>query len=99
VSESLKIALSAAVPIWIADLKKRPLREVVEAMRLGPSLGQLIAEKGDVLLYRSKKAGETARVFNAAAEGIAALSFAPGGVTIFGMHFEATHPDQEGEGG
>jgi hypothetical protein len=91
----LRTALAAAVPLWIEDLKKRPLREVLAR---APELGQLLAEKGDLLLFRGGKRGEAARLFNAAAEGIAALSFVPGGVTAFGMHFEAHHPDLGSEG-
>jgi ribosome modulation factor len=49
---------------------------------------QVVASKGDVILYRSKKRGETAEAFNALAEGIALLSFAPGGVHAFGLDFE-----------
>lgn len=33
-----------------------------------------VAEHGDYILYRSKKRGETARAFNALAEGLAILS-------------------------
>jgi hypothetical protein len=28
------------------------------------------------------------------AEGVAILSFAPGGVTVFGLHFESRHSEQ-----
>jgi hypothetical protein len=41
-----------------------------------------------------KKPGETAKVFNALAESIGVLSFAPGGVTAFGNHWESWHPEQ-----
>jgi len=43
----------------------------------------------DVLLL-SRKKGDTARAFNALAKMIAALSFVPGGVTVFNTHYEAT---------
>ena len=33
---------------------------------------------------------ETAAAFNALAEGLACLAFSPGGVTFYGLHFEAT---------
>jgi hypothetical protein len=47
-------------------------------------------------LYRVP--GESAKAFNALARGIAALSFAPGGVTTFGMHFEAKLRNTEEDG-
>lgn len=43
---------------------------------------------GDDLLYRSKKKGETAKVFNLVAEMLAGLAFQPGGVTFAGAHYE-----------
>lgn len=82
----------AAVPLWQEDLKRVPWEDIAAEL---PEIGQTIASQGDILLYRSKKKGETAKVFNATAKGIAALSFMPGGVTVFGLHFEATHPDLE----
>jgi hypothetical protein len=47
-----------------------------------------LGSHGDDLLFKSKKAGDTAKVFNILADGLARLSFVPGGVDIFGMHFE-----------
>lgn len=41
------------------------------------------------MLFRSKRKGETADAFNHLAEGIACLAFAPGGVRLFGSHWEA----------
>lgn len=88
-TDLLAISLSAAVPIWIHDLQQRADLPEYSQQRC-PEISQIIAEKGDRLLYRKK--GETAGVFNALAEGIALLAFAPGGVTIFGNHYEAPHP-------
>lgn len=51
--------------------------------------GQLIAERGDIILYRSKKKGETAKMMNVLTESLALLAFQPGGVTFGGMHFQA----------
>lgn len=51
--------------------------------------GQLIAERGDVILYRSKKKGETAKMLNVLVESLSLLAFQPGGVTFGGMHFQA----------
>lgn len=86
-TELLKITLAAAVPIWILELKRNsnPDELLVRAKRCG----QYIAEKGDVLQFGGKK-GQAAQAFNALAEGLACLAFAPGGVTFCGLHFEAT---------
>lgn len=51
--------------------------------------GQLIAERGDIILYRSKKKGETAKMMNVLTESLALLAFQPGGVTFGAMHFQA----------
>jgi hypothetical protein len=83
--ELLSITLSAAVPLWIMKLQERPWEEIQKRL---PQLSQTITEKGDIILFKSKKKGESAAAFNALAEGIAALSFAPGGITIFGQHWE-----------
>ncbi len=84
----LSIALGAAVPLWIERIVDEGWtwpRVAAESR----TAGQIVAEKGDVILYKSKKAGETASAFNALAKGIACLAFAPGGVTVFGQHWEA----------
>jgi len=48
-------------------------------------LEHIIALHGDHLLFGGLHCAET---FNAVAKGIAALAFCPGGVTIFGRHWE-----------
>jgi hypothetical protein len=84
----LKIALSAAVPLWIQELKNKPCDEL---QAMAADAAQIVASKGDLIMFRSKKKGESAAAFNALAKGIAVLAFAPGGVTTFGLHFEAKH--------
>lgn len=82
----LRISLEAAVPLWVEEWR-----------RLGPGgaeeraaeCARVVAEKGDVLQYRGKKRGESAAAFNALAEGLALLSFAPGGVTFLGLQWES----------
>lgn len=75
----LAISLSAAVPLWQEELKALPWSEVD---KLREEAARVIAEKGDVIQFRSKKKGETADAFNHLAKGIAILSFAPGGVSV-----------------
>lgn len=81
----LKSAISAAVPLWIEEFKSLSFDERQE---IAKQASQEIAEHGDLILYKSKKKGETAKAFNELARGIAALAFCPGGVTFMGMKFE-----------
>ena len=82
--------LQLAVPLWIDRLSRLPWSDVMARAR---ECGDVVAQKGDVLQFRSKKKGETARSFNALAEGLACLSFAQGGVRFNGAHWEARHPE------
>lgn len=75
----LAIALSAAVPLWIEQLRALPEETRLER---GMRAAQIVAEKGDVIQFRSKRKGETAAAFNALAEGLACLAFTPGGVSF-----------------
>lgn len=81
----LRSTLELAVPMHVLMLD-RLTWDQVQAMI--PECAQHIAEHGDIILYRSKKKGETAAAFNALARAVAILSFSLGGVTIFGLHFE-----------
>jgi hypothetical protein len=83
--ELLKISLSAAVPLWIERFKQLTDDE---RMAIAREAAQVVAEKGDIIQFRSKRKGETANAFNQLARGIAVLAFSPGGVTVFGLHFE-----------
>ncbi len=83
--ELLRIALSAAVPLWIEQWRDRDPDDRIER---GRELAQVIAEKGDVIQFRGKKKGKSARAFNALAESIAIASFQLGGVSFSGLRFE-----------
>lgn len=86
----LKSSLPMAVMLNILNFKNRPWSELQE---IATYASQYVAEKGDNILFKSQKKGDTAKAFNELAKGVAVLAFAPGGVTIFGQHYEATHPD------
>lgn len=87
----LNLALQTAVPLWVDRLLDRDdIGGYMESR--APEIGQIVAEKGDVILYRSKRRGQSAYAFNALAEGIALGSFLPGGVTFMGTHYENVHP-------
>lgn len=79
-------ALAVAVPMWIETLRLESWEHV--RARAVACL-DIIAEHGDNILYRSVKKGDTAKAFSALAEGIAAASFVPGGITVFGQHWES----------
>ncbi len=59
--------------------------------------GHVLGERGDRLLFLSKKQGETAKLFNRTARMIALLSYVPGGVETFGMRFDASSKPVEVE--
>lgn len=86
----LQAALQVSVPLYIARLVHEPWSRVAQRAR---ECAQVVASQGDVILYRSRRQGQTAGAFNHLAEGLACVAFCPGGVTIFDLHFEAKHPD------
>lgn len=47
-----------------------------------------LCEHGDLLLYRGKKQGEAARMFSRTARTVAVMACAPGGISLFGKHWE-----------
>lgn len=62
--------LLLAVPGWFDQHSKRDYDFLKKRSEL---CSQVIAEKGDVLMYGSKKKGRAGEVFNRLAEGIACL--------------------------
>lgn len=86
----LKSMLPMAVTMNIMDFKRLPWSQLQE---IATYASQYVAEKGDNILFKGPKKGDTAKAFNELAKGIAVASFAPGGVKFLGMHFEATHPE------
>lgn len=83
----LRDALQVAVPLWCAEVE--PWDEAYRAERRA-ACSLVIASQGDNILFKGKKPGQSADAFNRLAEGIALLALAPGGVKLFGLHFEAT---------
>jgi hypothetical protein len=85
-STLLRTALQAAVPLWIHDVRDwTPERRVEVAREAAP----LLASKGDVLMFGGRR-GEAAEVFNALARAVACCAYQPGGVTVFGDHWETS---------
>lgn len=81
----LVTSLEVAVPLWVQQLRQRPWSEL--QARASRAM-QMIAEHGDNILYKARRPGETAAAFNALAEAVAILSFSPGGVKLFGQHWQ-----------
>ena len=88
----LHVALQAAVPLWAQELerrKERPGEGFADHLQERAGVcASVVCEHGDHLLFKSKKSGQSAEVFNRLAEGLACLSFCPGGVTFLGIHWE-----------
>lgn len=89
-SALIDVSLAVAVPLWIERLQRCAWSHI-ESRR--EALTDIIASKGDIIMFKSPKRGETAAAFNALAEALAAMSFVPGGVTFRGQHWQATHPE------
>lgn len=92
----LRAALGAMVPLMIAETEaalsagRCTVPELLDEAR---SYAQIIAEKGDLILFRSEKKGETARVVSSLARGLAIIAVViPGGVTFLGDHWERPAP-------
>ena len=77
--------LEAGVPLAIVELHHRggPTDQDRDRAR---DWGQMLAEKGDQLLFPGK---DTAALMTMLIHSIAVLAFCPGGVTLFGAHWEA----------
>lgn len=79
--------LEIAVPGWIEKLKNKSFADF-EARR--DAILNSVCYKGDLLLYGSPRKGETAKLFNDLAEGLAWLALiAKGGVTFGEQHWDA----------
>lgn len=87
-SKLLVMTLQVAVPLRIMRIKERggPTSADFEAVA---NISQQLAERGDVLLFGGGKKDEVANLFNGLAETIALLAFSPGGIHLFGQHWEA----------
>jgi len=84
----LAIAMSAAVPLHIMQLQEKGGPDATD-LKKAQETSDMLGERGDVLLFGGGKTGEAADLFNRTAHTIAVLAFVPGGIDIFGQHFEA----------
>lgn len=79
--------VAMAVPLRIDEIKKAGGPTDADFARASAH-SLHIAERGDVLLFGGRKRGEEAELVNRLVDGIAVLAVVPGGVDLFGMHFE-----------
>lgn len=82
----LAAALGAAVPLWVDQIVREDWSDE-RRRREAEECSTVVASKGDVILYKGAKKGETAAAFNALAKGVALLSFQVGGVVAFGTRY------------
>lgn len=88
----LATAMATAVPLWIMRLREAGGPTQADIERCRELSATLSGPGGEGLVVSGEhKKGEVAKAFNAAAEGIAILSFCPGGIRIFGMLFCGRH--------
>ena len=81
-------ALELAVQLKLMDMNASNVTITEEDIEKAVQTSHDIAERGDRLIYKSKKKGETAELFNKLVHAIVILAHVPGGITIFGKHFE-----------
>jgi hypothetical protein len=84
---ALQETLRLAVADWIARLDGSSFEERRLYAR---SAEVFFSRHGDALLYRDDL---TPLAFKKLAMGLAVLAYQPGGVKVFGMHFQARHFD------
>jgi hypothetical protein len=80
-------ALQLAIPLWIERIKAKGGPDA-EDRKKAQETSQILGERGDILLFGGGKKGECADQFNRTAHAVAVLAFVPGGIDIFGSHFE-----------
>lgn len=80
--------LQLAVPLYVERLKEKGGPDT-EDFKESQELSSVLGERGDILLFGGGKKGECADMFNKTAKAIAVLSFVPGGISLFGSHFES----------
>jgi hypothetical protein len=83
--------LETTVPIQIADYLSKGGPSEVDYARIRTVYPTEIGSHGDAVQFRDAK--WTATIITMLVDGLAALSFCPGGVTAFGLHWETAVPE------
>lgn len=87
--DDLMDALQTAVPLRILEI-----RDWTEQQRLNDAAWYaqlLLTQGGDVLMYGTTQPGRVAATFRNYVHALAILAYAPGGVTVSGVHWCADH--------
>jgi hypothetical protein len=85
--------LEMAVPIQIHDYLSKGGPSEVDFGRIRNVYPTQIGSHGDAVQFRDSK--WTATIITMVVDGLAVLSFVPGGVTAFGLHWETRVPESE----
>lgn len=91
----LQSTLEATVPFRMLELCQwgGPTERDFEEAR---AFADVLALEGDAVLFKGHKKGDTARVMCGLIRALAVMAFVPGGVTAWGLHFEAGTSDTDG---
>jgi len=91
----LQSTLEVAVPFRMLELRQQggPLERDWQEAR---DFAEVLATEGDAALFKGHKKGDTARVVKGLIRALAVMAFVPGGVTAWGLHFDAGTPDSSG---
>lgn len=87
-NSTLELHLSMTVPLRILELRELMQQGIgltEHIARVSPYAHD-IAECGDQILFRGSR---TTELINKLVDAVAVLSFVPGGITMFGLHFES----------
>ena len=79
--------LTAIVPLLIHEIKSRGGPDERDYAR-ARDYGLYLATHGDAIMFREK--GKTGEAMSKLTEGLAVLAFCPGGVSVFGLTFDAS---------
>ena len=93
--ELMTLTLAASVPFRMLDLEQQGGPSDLD-WEAAQAFGDVLAFQGDVLMFREKK-GQAAGLMADLIRTVAVMAFAPGGVTLLGLHFDAGRPDSAGD--
>ncbi|MBC8488483.1 MAG: hypothetical protein H8D45_20845 [Bacteroidetes bacterium] len=82
----LTSSLEVAVPLWVESFRNYSWDKLKNVMNESQ---EVFGECAEAVLYRIE--GKSAKAFNALAKAIAALSYVPGGIEIFGMKWHSSN--------
>jgi hypothetical protein len=83
----LTLSLSASVPLRIQEIIRTGGPTEADYERIA-SYSEDLTTNGADLFFRSAVKNATAERFNQVTDAIAVLSFQPGGINAFGLHFD-----------